>query len=100
MVKDTTNDVVEINPLDKVLSYWTNKLCHGLIINEKALKCSNFKAFDISLEKPKELNNSKSSLAISKTTLCSFLLENNIENSNEMIDFFDKVPFISSEIKK
>ena len=44
MVKNTTNNVTEINPLDKVLSYWTNKLCHGLTITEKALKCSNFKA--------------------------------------------------------
>ena len=100
MVKNTTNNVTEINPLDKVLSYWTNKLCHGLTITEKALECSNFKAFDASLEKPKELNNSKSSLTTSKTTLCSFLLENNIENSDEMINFFDKVPFVSSETKE
>ena len=71
-----------------------------MIINEKALRCSNFEAFDISLEKPKELNNSKSSLNTSKTILCSFLLENNIENSDEMINFFDKVPFVSSETKE
>ena len=97
MVKDTTNNVVEMG---KVLSYWTNKLCHGLTITEKALKCSHFNAFDASLEKPKEFNNSKNSLSISKTTLCSLLLESNIENSHEMIDFFDKVPFVNSEPKK
>ena len=71
-----------------------------MTITEKALKCSNFKAFDASLEKPKELNNSKSSLSISKTILHSFLLENNIENSDEMIDFFNKVLFVNSETKK
>lgn len=84
-----------------ILSDWTDKLCCGLIIDKKILKRSNFEALVISLEKPKKSINSKISLITSETPLHSFLLENNVENTDEMINFFNNnIPFISSETKK
>jgi hypothetical protein len=91
------------NSLDEniILSDWTSKLCSGLIINKNILKFSALKSLNISLEKPKKSINSKISLITSKSQLHSFLLENNIENSDKMMDFFNNdIPFIGSETKK
>src|SRR5437660_308770 len=81
------------------ISIWTYNIRCGLVIHGQGLGYGYSNSFDIiSLEKTK-LDSPEISLTTSKTPLHYFITENDFDDPDAKMDFFNNLPFVGFEEK-